>query len=128
MKTLLLVGLASMCAAFGPGCGVDDPGPPRIEASVAYSGTAQGTLVIAAFPSKQGGAPSSFAQSSSPTFPATVVLETVQPGTTLYVLALLDVAPASPQQPGPEDRTTWSEALTVATEGATTVRLDLVDP
>ena len=111
------------------GCATDDAGPPRIEASVAYAGTAGGTLVLAAFPSKTPmGAPTAYAQKSAPSFPATVVLEAVEPGTTLYVLAMLDVAPVSPQQPGPEDRTVWSDALEVADEGATTVTLALVDP
>lgn len=120
-----------VCAGwFCVGCAADpDPGPPRIEAAVAYRGTADGTLVVAAFPSKPPmGAPTSFAQKAAPAFPATITLDTVQPGTTLYVLAMLDVPPASPQQPGPEDRTSWSNAVTVAAEGATSVTLELVDP
>ena len=126
MKTFAFVALAAL---FAPACTDDGSGPPRIEAAIAYAGTANGTLVLAAFPTKPPmGPPASFAQSASPTFPATLVLETVEPGTTLYVLAMLDVAPASPQQPGPEDRTTWSGAISVAAEGATTVHLDLVDP
>jgi hypothetical protein len=56
-----------------------------------------------------------------------LVLDTVEPGTTLYVLALLDVAPASPQQPGPEDRTTWSSPIVVG-DGANAVTLVLSDP
>ena len=128
MKRLALSVLAM--APFALGCaddGKDDT--PRLEAAIGYSGPAHGTLVLAAFPTKPPmGAPTSFAQSASPTFPATLVLETVEPGTTLYVLAMLDVAPASPQQPGPEDRTAWSDAVTIAAEGATPIPLDLVDP
>ena len=123
MKTL------SILAVFAIGCAGEDPGAPRIEASVAYAGTAQGTLVLAAFPTKPPmGPPSSFAQRATPIFPETLVLEAVEPGATLYVLAMLDVAPASPQQPGPEDRTSWSAALSIADEGATSVHIDLVDP
>jgi hypothetical protein len=112
------------------GCSSDDnAGPPRIEASVTYAGAAQGTLVVAAFPSNPPmGAPADFVQKSAPTFPATLELDTVEPGAKLYVLAMLDVAPPSPQQPGPEDRTVWSAALDVAAEGPTTVSLKLVDP
>lgn len=111
------------------GCSADDPGPPRIEAMVTYRGTAEGTLVVAAFPSKPPmGAPTAFEQKAMPTFPATLVLEGVQPSATLYVLAMLDVAPASPQQPGPEDRTVWSASIEVASEGPTSVSLGLVDP
>jgi hypothetical protein len=111
------------------GCAVDDPGPPRIEASVAYTGTADGALVVAAFPSiPPQGAPLAFAQKSAAEFPAMLVLEAIEPGARVYVLAMLDVAPASPQQPGPEDRTAWSEAVVVATEGATAVTLALTDP
>ena len=110
-------------------CAAEDPGPPRIEATVAYSGTAQGTLVVAAFPSMPPmGAPTVFAQKSAPAFPATLVLEAVVPSAKLYVLAVLDVSPASPQQPGPEDRTAWSAAVTVAAEGATPIDLTLTDP
>lgn len=129
MKKLALVALVFACASSAAGCAEEDAGPPRIEAAVAYSGTANGTLVLAAFPMKPPmGPPTAFAQSASPTFPATLVLEAVEPGTTLYVLAMLDVAPASPQQPGPEDRTSWSGAISIPAEGPTTVHLDLVDP
>ena len=111
------------------GCAEEEPGPPRIETTVMYGGSAQGTLVVAAFTSiPPMGAPTAVAQQSTPAFPAKLVLDTVEPGTTLYVLALLDVAPASPQQPGPEDRTTWSSPLVVGEDGATTVTLMLSDP
>ncbi len=128
MMMRFVIGLVT-CSAMAAGCGADDPGPPRIEASVAYQGTADGNLVVAAFPTKPPmGAPTAFAQESTPTFPATLVLEAVEPGATLYVLAMLDVAPASPQQPGPEDRTVWSAGVNIAAEGATSVNLNLVDP
>ena len=119
--------LLALC--LGAGCAEEEAGPPRIEATVAYSGTAQGTLVVAAFASiPPMGAPMAFAQQSAPTFPTTLVLEAVEPTQTVYVLALLDVSPASPQQPGPEDRTAWSPAVTVAAEGATTLQLTIADP
>jgi hypothetical protein len=110
------------------GCAEEDAGPPRIETTVKYGGSAQGALVVAAFPSNPPmGAPTAVAQQSSPAFPTMLVLDTVEPGTTLYVLALLDVAPASPQQPGPEDRTTWSSPIVVG-DGANAVTLVLSDP
>ena len=119
--------LFALCV--GAGCSDEEPGPPRVEATVAYSGSAQGTLVVAAFPSiPPMGAPMAFAQASAPEFPATLVLDTVEREQVVYVLALLDVSPASPQQPGPEDRTSWSPAVTVAAEGATIVTLTIVDP
>ena len=115
---------------FVAACGTDDPAPLTIEATVRYTGTAQGSLVVAAFPSiPPMGAPMAFAQNPSPTFPAMVTLgDTLEPSSTVYVLALLDVPPASPQQPGPEDRTVWSNALTLTTEGAVSVELTLTDP
>jgi hypothetical protein len=125
MKARYLLALALV------GCAdeADDPGPPRIEATVEYGGATEGTLVVAAFASVPPmGAPMAFAQESAPSFPTTISLEDIEPGTTAYVLAMLDVAPASPQQPGPEDLTVWSSAVTVAAEGATTVSLTLADP
>jgi len=119
--------LIALCV--GAGCTDEDPGPPRIEATVTYAGGARGTLVVAAFASMPPmGAPMAFAQASAPQFPETVVLETVEPAQVVYVLALLDVSPASPQQPGPEDLTSWSPAVTIAAGGATTVDLTIVDP
>lgn len=125
MRCASLLGVAALAA----GCAADDPGPPRIEATVTYEGSAEGTLVVAAFASvPPSGAPMAFAQESAPAFPATLALDELEPGTTVYVLALLDVDPPSPQQPGPEDRTAWSDAVTVAAEGATSVALTLTDP
>jgi hypothetical protein len=130
MKPRSLVALGVVLVSFtAAGCSTDDPVPPRIEASVSYRGAAVGTLVVAAFPDMPPrGAPAAFAQKSAAEFPAVVVLEAVEPDAMLYVLAMLDVTPASPQQPGPEDRTVWSTAVTVAHEGATTVSLSLTDP
>lgn len=129
MMKFMTLALMCSCLMVDAGCGTDDAGPPRIEASVTYRGAAMGTLVVAAFPSMPPmGAPTSFVQKATPSFPATLVLDTVEPGTTLYVLAMLDVAPPSPQQPGPEDRTVWSAAVNVPSAGAATVSLSLVDP
>lgn len=111
-------------------CGTDDPEPLSIEATVRYNGTAQGALVVAAFASiPPMGAPMAFTQNATPTFPAMVTLaDTLVPSSTAYVLAMLDIAPASPQQPGPEDRTVWSSPLALTTEGAITIELTLSDP
>jgi hypothetical protein len=122
-----LITTLALCLAVG--CTDEDPGPPRIEAKVAYSGSAQGSLTVAAFPSMPPmGAPKAFAQKNAPKFPEQLVIEQVQADEKLYVFALLDVSPASPQQPGPEDRTAWSAAITIAAEGATVVDLMITDP
>ena len=100
----------------------------RVAATVRYTGNAQGALVLAAFPSMPPmGPPAGFAQMATPTFPATLSIENLQAGSA-YVLALLDVAPASPQMPGPEDRTVWSSQLTLAIGETSTVELTLSDP
>ncbi|MCA9674736.1 MAG: hypothetical protein H6708_28835 [Kofleriaceae bacterium] len=153
MRALALLGLATAAA-----CGGDDDGggtpqvpdatvatpdavpvavdaaPPdgapaaRVEATIGYDGAAEGTLLLAAFTSvPPSGGPIGFAQASSPTFPATLTLEDLAPQT-LYVLAMLDVPPASPTQPGPEDLTVWSDALEVELGHTSTVTLTLVDP
>ena len=114
---------------------VIDAAPPldaataaRISATVSYAGSAQGALVLAAFRSMPPmGPPAGFAQAAQPAFPATLAIDGLGAGPA-YVLALLDVPPASPQQPGPEDRTAWSSALTLTVGATTTVTLTLTDP
>lgn len=117
-------------------CGGSEESPPAVDASAAarvsatvrYNGTAQGSLVLAAFPSMPPmGPPMGFAQSAAPVFPATLAIEDLSAGP-VYVLALLDVAPASPQMPGPEDRTAWSSRLDVARGATASVELTLLDP
>ncbi len=125
--------IATLALVTAAGCSTDDtddPGPLRIEATVHYGGAARGALVVAAFTTMPPtGAPMAFTQKPAPTFPMMVTLaDTLAPSATVYVLALLDVAPASPQQPGPEDRTVWSSALSLMSEGAVTVDLTLTDP
>lgn len=116
--------LSIMVMLASAGCGSEDDGPPRVEAEVSYAGTTSGTLVLAAFSTKPPmGPPLGVAQAAAPVFPENVVLE-LPAGTMVYLLAMLDVPPASPQQPGPEDRTVWSDALTVG-EGATSIRLTI---
>lgn len=98
-----------------------------ITATVTYTGTASGALTLAAFTSMPpAGPPVSFAQKTSPTFPLTLSLENMAPGT-YYVLALLDVAPASPTQPGPEDRQGWSQAVQVADRQNVPVSIAVMD-
>lgn len=149
MKRLLLLGLAGIV-----GCGDSEPDDAlavdaaldaaavdapidapidaattaRVQATVSYAGSAQGALILASFASRPPmGPPAGFAQQATPTWPASLALENLQPGTA-YVLALLDVPPASPTQPGPEDRVAWSEALTLTIGQTTTVALTLTDP
>jgi hypothetical protein len=134
MKHLLLpASLVVLAAACGDST---DPAPDvdasasaaRVTATVRYTGSAQGALVLAAFPSMPPmGPPAGFAQMATPSFPATLAIDNLQPGSA-YVLALLDVAPASPQSPGPEDRTVWSSQLTLALGETATVELTLSDP
>jgi len=107
---------------------VDAATAARINATVSYAGSAQGALVLAAFRSMPPmGPPAGFAQAAQPAFPATLAIDGLGAGPA-YVLALLDVPPASPQQPGPEDRTAWSPALTLTVGATTTVTLTLTDP
>jgi hypothetical protein len=116
--------------ALFTGCGTDDPGPLRIEATVRYGGSAQGALTVAAFASiPPMGAPMAFTQEPAPVFPELVTVgDTLEANATVHVMALLDVAPASPQQPGPEDRTVWSSPLALKADGATVIELTLSDP
>lgn len=113
---------------------VDAPPPidaataARLQATVSYTGAAQGSLILAAFPSMPPmGPPIGFAQAAQPAFPATLAIENLEAGT-IYVLAVLDVAPASPTQPGPEDRQAWSAALSLTVGATTMTTLTLSDP
>jgi hypothetical protein len=124
----VLLALAACGDSGDPPPGVDASGAPRVAATVRYSGSAQGTLILAAFPSMPPmGPPAGVAQRATPSFPAAVAIEDLPEGTA-YVLAMLDVAPASPQSPGPEDLTAWSSAMTLAAGQTATVELTLTDP
>ncbi len=115
-------------AALDAALPIDAATAARISATVSYAGSAQGALVLAAFRSMPPmGPPAGFAQAAQPAFPATLAIDGLGAGPA-YVLALLDVPPASPQQPGPEDRTAWSSALTLTVGATTTVTLTLTDP
>lgn len=123
--------LASLVA-----CGNDDGGSDAVDAApatgiqgtVTYAGTAQGSLMLAAFTSfPPAGAPAGLAQETSPTFPATLVIDDLAPGT-VHLLAMLDVDPASPTQPGPEDLTAWQMNVAVTAGGLAPVALTLQDP
>ncbi len=115
-------------AATSPDAASDAAAAPQIAVTVEYAGTARGTLIVAAFASfPPQGPPLAFAQDASPTFPAVLGLDGVPAGTA-YVLALLDVAPASPTQPGPEDRTAWSEAVELEDDEPVALNLTLSDP
>jgi hypothetical protein len=75
----------------------------NIAVSVGYAGTKHGSVVVAAFRSfPPMGPPSAFQTVDMPTFPAMVTLRDLEAGT-YYVVGMLDVAPASPTSPGPED-------------------------
>jgi hypothetical protein len=107
---------------------IDATTAARITATVRYAGTAQGSLIVAAFRSMPPmGPPAGFAMAAQPVFPATLSIDNLDAGPA-FALAILDVAPASPQQPGPEDRLVWSSALTLVVGQTTTVTLMLVDP
>lgn len=107
---------------------IDAPTAAIISATVSYTGTAQGALVLAAFRTMPPmGPPAGFAQAAQPTFPATLAIDGLAAGP-IYVMALLDVAPASPQQPGPEDRMVWSSEQTLVVGQTVTVALTLTDP
>lgn len=129
VSLLSIVGLAAACGDSSEPADVDASATAaRVNATVRYTGSAQGALVLAAFPSMPPmGPPAGFAQMATPTFPATLAIDNLQAGSA-FVLAMLDVAPASPQSPGPEDRTVWSSQLTLALGETETVELTLSDP
>jgi hypothetical protein len=131
MKTVcisLFLAIAACGDDGDPSPQVDASSAPRVAATVRYTGSAQGSLVVAAFPSMPPmGPPAGFTQMAAPVFPASVALENLPAGRA-YVLAMLDVAPASPQSPGPEDRTVWSSAVTLAVGETATLELTLTDP
>ncbi len=100
----------------------------RISVTVEYAGSSTGSLIVAAFPSfPPSGPPAAFAQDATPEWPQAVALEGLDPGT-MYAFAVLDAPPSSPTQPGPEDRTVVSAALTLAAGETTEVTLTLTDP
>lgn len=110
------------------GCGASEADEPGVATTIEYVGTAEGTLIVAAFASLPPmGAPQGFAQESAPAFPATLML-TDLPAGTFHLLAMLDVAPPSPMQPGPEDLTAWSDPSEVTADAHVDVELTLVDP
>jgi hypothetical protein len=118
--------LISLVFVFGCG-GSEDP-EPGVATTIDYDGTAEGTLIVAAFASVPPmGAPQGFVQENAPTFPATLMM-TDLPAGTFHLLAMLDVAPSSPMQPGPEDLTVWSDPIEVAADAHIDVELTLVDP
>ena len=98
-----------------------------VTVSVAYAGTASGALVLGAFRSVPPmGPPLAFQMVNAPMFPEVVVLRDVEPGT-VFVIAVLDRAPANPTRPGPEDLQAASGPLML--DGTdTSVSLTLLDP
>lgn len=96
---------------------VDAPVPSalaNVDVSVAYAGVKQGSLIVAAFRNfPPAGPPTAFQSVATPVFPATVQLRDLEAGT-YYVVAILDVAPASPTNPGPEDLQAVSAPVTLA--------------
>jgi len=98
-----------------------------IAVTIGYTGAKRGSLVIAAFRSLPPmGPPAAFQTVSDPTFPATVTLRDLQAGT-YYVMGVLDMAPASPTQPGAEDLQKASGPMVMSGTSAS-VSLTLVDP
>lgn len=96
-----------------------------IAVSLDYPGTKQGSVVVAAFRSfPPMGPPSAFQTVAVPMFPAMVRLRDLEAGT-YYVVGMLDIAPASPTSPGPEDLQAVSSPVMLP--GATSVSLNLHD-
>lgn len=118
---LLLIGACGGGDSPGPGTAADaaeevaDAAPLRladINVTVHYTGKLEGTLIVGAFlefPVMSG--PLAFVSIDTPTFPAVVRLRDLEPNT-YYAVAVLDVEPASPTVPGPEDLLVGSDALT----------------
>lgn len=104
-------------------------GPSTVKATVRYPGSRLGPLGVGAFASSPPmGPPLAYGRVSTPTFPATVTLEGLAPGASVYVIATLDVLPASPSVPGPEDPTAISARIQVpAAGGELAVDVELTD-
>lgn len=98
-----------------------------IEVTVDYPGTKQGALVVGAFTSVPPmGPPKAFQTVAMPTFPAHVQLRDLEPGT-VYVIAVLDMAPSSPTMPGAEDLQSASDPVMVNGTDVN-VAMTLADP
>lgn len=114
-----------------PDAGAVSPDGPAaladVTVNVAYTGNPNGALVIAAFRSiPPMGPPLAFQQVTAPTFPASVTLRDLEPGTA-FVIAVLDRNPASPTRPGVEDLQAASGPLTIdATDQS--VALTITEP
>lgn len=135
-RLVLVLGLAA--AGCGSGCGSGDSSTPDaapaldaaaadaelgpdaaprllsdIEVTVEYEGNLAGDLVVGAFHANPPmGPPLAFQSVTSPTFPVTTTLRDLDPGT-YYVIAVLDLPPASPTAPGPEDIQAASDPMEV---------------
>ena len=136
---LIVLGLAAHgcgddsdpAAADGGTPGADGGEASRLSdviVSVTYEGDLEGALVVGAFTSDPPtSAPLAFQQRSAPEFPESVRLRGLEPGT-YYVTAVLDLTPASPTLPGPEDATVTSDPLVVDGEPSHEIALTLTDP
>lgn len=127
-----LSALSGACGSDAPPVGAARPdggaaGPmadaaPRarasVRATVRYAGAKSGPLGVGVFASNPPmGPPLAFQRVASPIYPAGVTLEGVSPGAAVYVVATIDVDPASPTVPGPEDPTGASLRLDVPAQG-----------
>lgn len=98
-----------------------------IDVTVNYTGTRHGGLVVGAFHSVPPmGPPLAFQTAAMAAFPAHVTLRDLEPGT-VYIIGVLDVAPASPTMPGMEDLQTASGPV-MLTGSDTSLSLTLADP
>jgi hypothetical protein len=98
--------LAMLALALGSGScdgGETQPTGGTVTGVVSYSGTAQGTLCVAAFTEWPTlSAPEMYVTIPAPAYPQAYTLEGLDPGD-YYIFAFIDVAPASPTMPGDED-------------------------
>jgi hypothetical protein len=100
-------------------------GNGKISGQVRYAGTKTGTLKFALYDQQPG--PTTppkyfmFPTVANPTFPYAYTLDAVAPGS-YYVVVILDVPPANPAIPGPEDPVgvSMGEVTVVAGQTATT--------
>ncbi len=94
----------------------------KISGKVTYAGTNMGTLKFALYDQMPG--PTTppkyymFPTVDNPTFPYAYTLDNVVPGA-YWVVSILDVPPASPAIPGPEDAVGTSMGQVTVTAGGT---------
>jgi len=100
-----------------------------IQGTVTYEGSETGSLTVGIFTDCPPAGPPAgmvYQQIAEPSFPQNYELTGASAGD-YYVVAILDVAPASPMTPGPEDKMSCSDQFTLGTDSGASVDVTLTD-